>query len=407
MLLPILFASAAAMPIVPDARFALALYCNPRCDDDVLDKLDDALGDIDSDDSFSDQVATPVRIMGIGGVDFGIPDADFIATFGPDISNPEGLQRSEMVVLAWFAGPREQSMETFAIAHAAFADAASRASGWVEDLDTQLLFDAEGWRSRDPRGPLSDWFVVEPAPMNDGTDRLHMVTRGLRRFGDFELAVDGVAPEAGTDVGWVLDAVAATLHPLGEVHDEESVDAESARGTAKLEVATPRDDDPQGPILRVRFVGEVLVSPEPAIAAAVDVTVVSEPSAAATPIPEPAPVLAPAPAPAAPQSLAEATARVRTDLAGLEAAWRTGLPAGDVLAVNVPMNTRFGGLEYLWVEVSRWEAGGLSGRVVSEPYEVPGVQRGDTLNFRQSEVYDYIYKRADGTKSGSLTKAFR
>lgn len=161
-------AADAAPPILPDARFALALYCNPRCDDEVLDKLDDALAEIPSDESFSEQVAAPARIMGIGGVDFGVPDADFIATFGPAIENPEGLQKSEMVVLAWFASPREASLATLQLAHAAFAEAAARSSGWVEDLDTQLLFDAAGWRARNPRGPLTDWFVVEEIPMAEG-----------------------------------------------------------------------------------------------------------------------------------------------------------------------------------------------------------------------------------------------
>ncbi len=399
MLLTVLLATSPALaaeaepspPILPDARFALALYCNPRCDDEVLDKLDDALAGIPSDESFSEQVASPARIMGIGGVDFGVPDADFIETFGPGIENPEGLQKSEMVVLAWFASPREASLTTLQVAHAAFAEAAARSHGWVEDLDTQLLFDAAGWRARNPRGPITDWFVVEELPMAEGDPNLRLVTRGLRRFGDFELVVEGVAPEAATDVGWVLDAVSETLHPLADVGPEVPVDTDDARGLARLSVATPREEDPQGPLLRVRFAGEVLVDAGPVIAAAAD-----------------APSAPPPPAPQGPPAtLEEATARVRKDLVDLEAAWATGLPPGDVLAVNVPFRTRFGGMEYLWIEVARWQDGSLSGTLVTEPTEVPGVRKGDMLNVRQADVYDYVYRRADGSRSGSLTKAFR
>jgi uncharacterized protein YegJ (DUF2314 family) len=122
-----------------------------------------------------------------------------------------------------------------------------------------------------------------------------------------------------------------------------------------------------------------------------------------------APALAPAPPapPAPPSSLEEATARVRKDLVDLEAAWDAGLPSGDVIAVNVPFRTRYGGEEYLWLEVTRWQDGGLSGKLVSEPYEVPGVRKGDVLNVRQADVYDYVYRKADGTRTGALTRAFR
>jgi uncharacterized protein YegJ (DUF2314 family) len=422
MMLTLLFASSRALaeeasvapPIPPDARFALALYCNPRCDDTVLDRLDEALNTIPSDETFSEQVAAPSRIMGLGGVDFGIPDADFIATFGPDIRDPEALTRSEMVVLAWFASPREQAQETLATAHAAFAAAATRSGGWVEDLDTQLLFDAEGWRDLDPEGPLTDWFVVEELPAAADPTRVRLVTRGLRRFGDFELVVDGVAPEASTDVGWVLRAVAETLHPLPDVADEVPVDTEDARGLARLSVATPVEEDPQGPLLRVRFAGEVLVDAEPAIAeqgpdGSAPAGATGSSAAASGSAPTDIQLVAPAPPapPAPPSSLEEATARVRKDLVDLEAAWDAGLPSGDVIAVNVPFRTRYGGEEYLWLEVTRWQDGGLSGKLVSEPYEVPGVRKGDVLNVRQADVYDYVYRKADGTRTGALTRAFR
>lgn len=418
-MLTLLFASSRALaeeasgapPIPPDARFALALYCNPRCDDAVLDRLDEALNTIPSDETFSDQVAAPSRIMGLGGVDFGIPDADFIATFGPDVRDPEALTRSEMVVLAWFASPREQARKTLATAHAAFAAAAAGSGGWVEDLDTQLLFDAEGWRELDPKGPLTDWFVVEELPAAADPTRLRLVTRGLRRFGDFELVVDGVAPEASSDVGWVLRSVAETLHPLPDVAAEVPVDTDDARGIARLSVAAPVDEDPQGPLLRVRFTGEVLVDAEPTIAAeGPDGSAPAgapEPSAAAVgSAPTEIQLVPPAPA-SPPASLEEATARVRKDLVDLEAAWDAGLPAGDVIAVNVPFRTRYGGEEYLWLEVTRWQDGGISGTLVSEPYEVPGIRKGDVLNVRQADVYDYVYRKADGTRTGALTRAFR
>ncbi|MSQ03453.1 MAG: DUF2314 domain-containing protein [Myxococcales bacterium] len=379
-------ATAAALPIVPDARFALALYCNPTCTDTVLDDLDAALAPIASADSFSDHVAVPQRIMGIGGVDFGIPDADFVEAYGVGVDRPASLAASQEVVLAWFAGPREQSVETFAKAHAAFAAAARSTGGWVEDLDTQILFGAEAWAARDPRGSLQSWFVVDETSAPDNAERLRLVTRGLRRYGDFELLMDEVPSGGEADAGWALDAVATALHPLAEVSDSLEVRTESAEGIARLEEATPGEDDPAAPLLRVRF--EWAAAKE-----------------AAPPPPDPP---APAPAPAAPPStLAEARAAVAQALVALGPTWAGGLPRGDTLAVSTAFTTREGGKEYLWVEVTDWKGGELSGRLATEPAQVEGLRKGDEVNVRLEAIFDYVVKHADGRKEGNVTRPFR
>lgn len=397
----IFLSAAAALPIVPDARFALALYCNPTCSEAVLDELDAALSPIRSADTFSDHVAVPERIMGIGGTDFGIPDAEFVTAYGIDVDRPEALAASQEVVLAWFAGPREQSIETFAVAHTAFAAAARSTGGWVEDLDTQMLFGAEAWASRDPRGNLQNWFVVDEDEAEADATTLRLVTRGLRRYGDFELVVEDVPAGSEADVGWALDAIALTLHPLSEVPESLAVNTDTARGTARFEVATPREDDPAEPLLRARFEGEIAAGGAPIIAAEPEL-----PAPAALTV-ELVPAPPPPPAPIAPATLDEARAAVREALVTLESAWAAGFPAGDVLAVCVPFTTRSGGKEYLWVEVTRWQEGGLSGHLATEPNAVDALHKGDSLNVRQSDIFDYVYRRADGTKSGNLTRPFR
>ncbi len=394
----IFLSAAAALPIVPDARFALALYCNPTCSETVLDELDAALSPIRSADTFSDHVAVPERIMGIGGVDFGIPDAEFVTAYGVEVDRPEALAESQEVVLAWFAGPREQSIETFAVAHSAFAAAARSTGGWIEDLDTQMLFGAEAWAGRDPRGNLQNWFVVDEDEPPEGSGTTRLVTRGLRRYGDFELVVEDVPVGTEADVGWALDAIAATLHPLSEVPGQVTVDTASARGIARFEVSTPREDDPAEPLLRARFEGEIVVGDAPVIAAEPEVPAPTALSVELLPAPS---------RPSAPTTLDEARAAVRESLVTLESAWAAGFPPGDVLAVCVPFTTASGGKEYLWVEVTRWQEGGLSGRLATEPSAVPGLHQGDTLNVRQADIFDYVYRRADGSKTGNLTRPFR
>lgn len=408
-------AQSPTVPAPPDARFALAYYCNPTCTDDDLAALDRNLGSVAAADAFSPRVASPQRIMGLGGVDFGIPDADFVDAYGVGIEDPAAVGASQVVVLAWFASPRAQARDTLATAHAAFAALARTNGGWVEDLDTQSLYSATSWAALDPRGPLTGWYVIDE--VDEGTESggsLDLVTRGLRRFGDFELRVDDLDPALAADVSWAITAVAETLHPLGDVEPTVAIDTDAARGVATLTPVPPPADDPDAAVLRVSFDGSVTVPVDepPAPEAPAPVEASAAPPSPAQPVAAPptgpaAVVPAPAAA-AAPASLADARRQVQARLAGpLYDAFSRGLAPGEVIAVSVPFRTRSGGTEYLWVEVDRWDARGMGGRLATEPYDVSGLRRGDSVAVSPTEVYDYVYKRADGTKEGNLTRPFR
>ncbi|MBM4392305.1 MAG: hypothetical protein FJ090_14385, partial [Deltaproteobacteria bacterium] len=313
-------AQSPALPVPPDARFALAYYCNPTCTGDDLDALDAALASIESSDGFSDHVARPQRIMGLGGTDFGIPDADFVTAYGVGIDDPGALAASQMVVLAWFAAPREQALESFALAHGAFAALARANGGWVEDLDTQSLFGAVAWATRDPRGPIDLWFVIEDDAESDDDPAVAVSTRGLRRYGDFELLVPEVEASAAGNVSWALSAIATTLHPLGDISPNVSVATESASGVATLELLPPSAEDPTAAVLKVNFEGSITVpidEPVPGEAAEmVDAPPIDAPPIDAPPIDTPPidtpPIDTEATVPAAaPTTLAEARAAVR------------------------------------------------------------------------------------------------
>lgn len=393
--LPLLvpFARAAAPPpLPPDARFALALFCAPTCDDAVFDALDASLAAIPAKDGFPDTATRPMRVMGIAGPEFGIPDAAFAREYGIGVDRPDDLAKSEEVLLAWFAGPRAASIDTFAAAHAAFALAAERAGGWVYDLDTQTIYSVAAWKATNPRGDLASWFMVDAEPMDpaapDGA--LRVVTRGLRRFGDFELVVEDVAPDAAADVGFVVNAVATAAHGRDALPSPLTVATATVKGEASFAVAERRDTDPEDPVLRVRFEGEV--------------TVPVEGGAESPPSDAPS---ASAPADAAPTTLEAAQAAARARLTGpVRAAFEAGLPPGDALAVKAPFRTRAGGIEYMWVEVRSWTGDTLSGVLANAPWDVPDLRKGDTVDVPIADVFDYVHKRADGTKDGNTTAAF-
>jgi uncharacterized protein YegJ (DUF2314 family) len=409
-------------PLPPDARFAIALFCAPTCEDTVFDAVDAALSAIPARDGFPADASRPMRIMGIAGPEFGIPDAAFVEQFGVGVDRPDALQQSQEVLLAWFAGPRDRAVDTFAAAHAAFALAAERSNGWVYDLDTQTLYGSAAWKAADPRRGPEGWYMVDAEPMDeaDPDGPVRVLTRGLRRYGDFELLVEDVDPAAAADVAFVLNAVATAAHGRSALPDTLRVDSDSVRGKATLASAERRDTDPEDPILRVRFEGEITVPVEqddaaaddgaatgaPAAVTAMDVAP-SPAAAAVTPVSPSGDVPLPATPSVAPRSLEEAQAQARARLLGpLRVEFSAGLPAGAALAVKAPFRTRSGGVEYMWVELRAWTDASMRGTLLNEPWDVEGVKKGDTVDVRPDDVFDYLYKRADGTREGNTTAPF-
>lgn len=415
-----------AQTAAPDARFALALFCNPTCDDKVLATLDEELGSIRGRSGFPEVVTQPGRIMGIADESFPIPNADFLEVYGVEVDRPEALVKSQQVVLAWFAAPPDQAVQTLTTAQRAFARAAKESGGWVEDLDSQQVFGVEAFARRDPAGKLEDWFVVDAAPQDeaqpDGAVRL--VTRGLRRFGLPELVVEDVDPGMAADVSVVLNAAAANLRK--QKSGQMSIQTEMVTGTATFVDGKRREDDPDDPLWKMSFDGQITVpgeeveveevtgapapaEPVPAAPLAAPAAPVAEVAPAPVPAPPPEPTVdrSPPPPVGKPRDLDEAKSMVQARFQSVvRAAWEQGLGPGEVVAVSAPFRSRSGGKEYMWVELRSWEGGQLSGVLVNQPDDVPGLKKGDIVQVSTEEVFDYIWKKADGSREGNLTAPF-
>jgi uncharacterized protein YegJ (DUF2314 family) len=128
-----------------------------------------------------------------------------------------------------------------------------------------------------------------------------------------------------------------------------------------------------------------------------------EPEAAPPDVAEPAPPAAPV----GPANLAEARAQAASDLAGhVHAAWDQGLPPGDRLYVKAPFDDGTGKVEYLWVQVVAWHGALLEGVLRSVPAWSRTLAVGDVVRVQQGDLFDYLWRRADGTSEGNRTEAF-
>jgi uncharacterized protein YegJ (DUF2314 family) len=390
-----LLCGASRASFAADARFALALYCDPICDDAVLDGLEADLAPIPAVSGFEEETKQTGRLMGLLDIvpkrdddAFGVPDADFIANYGVEVDRPERLSASQSVVIAWFASPRADAAKTLTIAAQAFANAATRANGWVEDLDTQRVYGQAAWARMDPAGPLTQWFVIEDNPADA---QVRLITRGLRRFGDAELVMAHVEVDAAEDAAVVLNAVAATLHQSSTytpIDTGIAINTDTVQGDAQLGSATPIDGDPVPPLLAVHFEGKIVA---PAAAAQSLPATTDAPQTVAKPVPT---------------TLAEAEAAMRERLESHRVTFMSGVPDGVRFAVSVPFDCPDGSREYLWVEVQRWEGSRLTGHVINSPTRTRAAQKGQSVVVDQGRVFDYLLKHSDGSREGDTVGAF-
>ena len=243
--------------------------------------------------------------------------------------------------------------------------------------------------------------------MDASGDPARLVTRGLRRFGDYELVVEDVAPDDVGDVSFVVNAVAEAAHARPLLGDTLRVAGGGVTGVATFAEIAPGEDDPEAPLMRLRFDGNIALVAEEAGGAAAG----GDPPPIAPEAAQPPPALSevrPADeAMSGPASLADARDEALRRFDGpVRAAFAAGLAVGEAVAVKAPFTTTSGHHEYMWVELRAWDGDTLRGVLKNEPRDVAGVHRGDEVELSRAEVFDYIWKRADGTKEGNTTARF-
>src|SRR5262249_46214802 len=103
------------------------------------------------------------------------------------------------------------------------------------------------------------------------------------------------------------------------------------------------------------------------------------------------------------EELNAARARAQRALAKLKPRMTPRPPDLDHLLVKAPFTTRTNGVEWMWVEIVRWEGKKLSGILQNDPYEVDGLKAGSRVEVEEDSLFDYMYRRADGTSEGGET----
>jgi uncharacterized protein YegJ (DUF2314 family) len=100
--------------------------------------------------------------------------------------------------------------------------------------------------------------------------------------------------------------------------------------------------------------------------------------------------------------LAAARDRARAELLALKEPYRKGLPLGSTLGVKAPFR-QGDAVEYMWIEVTAWEARSFRGILQNQPELVTGLRPGAHVEVAEDDAYDFVLGRPDGTKTGNYT----
>ncbi|MFH1468222.1 MAG: DUF2314 domain-containing protein [Pseudomonadota bacterium] len=460
-LLALLAAAQAAPPAwVPDARFSLALYCASTCEPEQTDAIEAALAPIPARRRLPRTVRAPARVMALTTAeDLGLPGIDALGALADGLTEADiaALGTSQEVILASFAAPSGQVEELFDVAYPAFLAQVQAHGGVVEELATGRLFGLDAFAGQVARvtaRPLDTeaFFVVEAAALEEGEPGT-IQTYGLRSLGLHELLVKDVPVGEEADQVAVLGALAQIAWEQGGLQERTwitelapalpaaRIRAIGIEGTAYAMSAQSLWATSVDPLARIAFDGRFDADPaqpldayplellqgappaeEPAAVEPAAVEAAVEQPTVEMPAPEVPTVEVPTPevpavevpavevsspeAPAAPSTLEEVLARAAAALAGpVHAAWSAGLPRGDRLYVKAPFSSPSGAREYLWIQVVAWHGTLLEGVLRSDPVWANGLAAGDVVSVQQAQIFDYLWRHADGRSEGNESEA--
>jgi uncharacterized protein YegJ (DUF2314 family) len=92
--------------------------------------------------------------------------------------------------------------------------------------------------------------------------------------------------------------------------------------------------------------------------------------------------------------------KAQARLAALSYELRPEPPAGTLLAVKAQFTAEDGRVEWMWVEVKRWDKDKMTGVLTNEPFYVKTLHEGDKVSVDQGQTADYIFKRRGAKPEG-------
>ncbi|WP_224250193.1 DUF2314 domain-containing protein [Hyalangium gracile] len=287
---------------------------------------------------------------------------------------------------------------------------ATEQDAFLWDAETREYFSPRSWKEARLDGwnggvPFLPAHITFHVYRRSGED-LRVVSLGMAKLGLPDLVVEQVSPSLSQDMGRLANVVAQLLAEglalsadgtlevdLAKLKDArlrgqlESRVQKGALRRVKLRALAGRREqgDPDNPLLELDFPGKGDVHARHV--AALDALFGQQPDDVVHV------------APGDPE-LEAVTRKALARLVELRPRVEKGLRPPEQLLLKAGFRTDRGGTEFMWLEVTGWEAGKWRGTLANEPESVSSLRVGSRVQVAESEVVDYLYVGPRGEREG-------
>lgn len=342
------------------------------------------------------------------------PDLKSLRYSGHGISQAQAqaLQNSREAIILDFAHPKNRVWIALRAASELVEEIARQTSGLVWDEQTREVFSPDAWHQE----RLASWTNAIPDLSKqtvihtyNESESVRAITLGMSKMGLPDIVVEGggwsSSGQVANFISLFYQAIAegASLNKSGEfklvlraINNPQVRDSQlkslkaNAIGTAcvTLKQAKSKDGDPENRLIRLaadKYPGNDESARQEAMISSFfgwedSVSQIQHN-----------------------EELLAASARAREKLPELQKAFSFGLEPGEFIDVKAPFDTRDGGREWMWVEVTSWRGDKIEGFLDNEPVNVRSLHSGQKVHVRQEDVFDYIRRFADRHSEGNST----
>jgi uncharacterized protein YegJ (DUF2314 family) len=338
-------------------------------------------------------------------------DEDMLQYVGRTLTPQErkSLMKARQATVLSFRIPFEQRHEALLAATRFAHQVASEQGAFLWDTETREYFSPKVWKEQRLEG-WSGGVPFVPAHIvlhvyRDG-EALRLISLGMAKLGLPDLVAEQVPQSLSEEMGRLINTVAqllaeglvlsadgtldVDLAKLKDARLKEQLESRLQKGAlrrVKLQALEAQRDrgDPENPLLELGFPGSGDLHARHV--AALDALFGKRPDNV-TPV-----------APGDPEL--EAVARkARARLAELRPRVERGMHPPEQLLLKAGFRTDDGNLEFMWFEVTSWQAGSWHGTLANEPKDVSRLRLGSPVSVSEPEVVDYLYENPTGGREG-------
>jgi len=401
--------------------FQYAIYYLPKANTDVLKKLKQTLAtrkvSFQLIDQFPKKPTTlllQARMENDVQKNYPPMDMESLQYFGYGLSREQAqlFQSSQQALILNFVYPNKYAFSALQKATELAERLARESNGLLWDEFTRQIFTADAWHEK----RLTHWHEGLPDVSNhvamhayNQGEFVRIITLGMAKFGLPDVVVNDASWSMNRTVGIMINLfsqsmiegasfekagqydldIKAIKHP--EVRDPQLNSLKpNAEAQAKLTLrqGSAEKGDPENRIIELSFERYPGPDKQARLTALTDSLFGFEDAIARIKHNE---------------ELEAASQRAKAKLPQLRKIFNQGLQPGEFIQVKAPFDTPAGGVEWMWVEVLKWDGDNIGGMLKNEPFDIPTLHGGQMVSVKQQDIFDYMRHYPDGKQEGNET----